>query len=106
MSALSNWHAGFQLAHHTNHMSSAAAHSRQPTVGEACEKYHVLPLKTRGLHISLADRGAILAKLKSWPVQNVRVIVVTDGERILGLGECQQLLGWLLGNVPVLQPLL
>uniref|UniRef100_A0A7S0N8P9 Malic enzyme n=1 Tax=Chlamydomonas leiostraca TaxID=1034604 RepID=A0A7S0N8P9_9CHLO len=59
-----------------------------PTVGEACERYHELPgLITRGLYLTLEDKGHILDKLKAWPQQNVRVIVVTDGERILGLGD-------------------
>jgi malate dehydrogenase (oxaloacetate-decarboxylating)(NADP+) len=36
----------------------------QPTVGEACERYHQLPLKTRGLYLTLHDRGNILKKLQ------------------------------------------
>eukprot|EP00270_Netrium_digitus_P013738 TRINITY_DN459_c0_g3_i2.p1 TRINITY_DN459_c0_g3~~TRINITY_DN459_c0_g3_i2.p1 ORF type:complete len:1056 (-),score=308.06 TRINITY_DN459_c0_g3_i2:222-3335(-) len=58
-----------------------------PTVGEACEKYSKLPLKSKGLFITPADKGKILEKLKTWPEKNVRVTVVTDGERILGLGD-------------------
>eukprot|EP01023_Acetabularia_acetabulum_P045870 TRINITY_DN4674_c0_g2_i1.p1 TRINITY_DN4674_c0_g2~~TRINITY_DN4674_c0_g2_i1.p1 ORF type:complete len:556 (+),score=95.47 TRINITY_DN4674_c0_g2_i1:93-1670(+) len=58
-----------------------------PTVGEACQKYHKLPIVTRGLYITLSDRGNILQKLQQWHNQDVRVIVVTDGERILGLGD-------------------
>lgn len=41
----------------------------------------------QGLYISLRDRGNIFKKLKAWQQQDVRVAVVTDGERILGLGE-------------------
>uniref|UniRef100_A0A383VNK3 Malic enzyme n=1 Tax=Tetradesmus obliquus TaxID=3088 RepID=A0A383VNK3_TETOB len=58
-----------------------------PTVGEACETYHELPVLTQGLYISLRDRGNIFRKLKAWKQQDVRVAVVTDGERILGLGD-------------------
>ena len=58
-----------------------------PTVGEACQKYSRLPLVTRGLTITPADRGRILEKLQTWPEKKIRVIVVTDGERILGLGD-------------------
>lgn len=64
----------------------------QPTVGEACENYHKLPLKTRGMYLTLHDKGSVLKKLQAWPVQDIKVAVITDGERILGLGE-QVLLG-------------
>jgi hypothetical protein len=42
---------------------------------------------TQGLYISLRDRGNILKKLKAWQQQDLKVVVATDGERILGLGE-------------------
>ncbi|KAF6252741.1 cytosolic NADP malic enzyme [Scenedesmus sp. NREL 46B-D3] len=58
-----------------------------PTVGEACENYHKLPLKTRGLYLTLHDKGSVLKKLQAWPVQEIKVAVITDGERILGLGD-------------------
>jgi len=56
-------------------------------VGEACENYHKLPLKTRGMYITLHDKGRVAQKLKEWPEQDIKVAVITDGERILGLGE-------------------
>jgi malate dehydrogenase (oxaloacetate-decarboxylating)(NADP+) len=58
-----------------------------PTVGQACQEYSRIFSEPRGIFITKYDRGNIKKVLKNWPNKNVRVIVVTDGERILGLGD-------------------
>lgn len=57
-----------------------------PTVGEACQRYHELLLRPSGLYITLEDTGRILDMLRGLG-KDKKVIVVTDGERILGLGD-------------------
>jgi malate dehydrogenase (oxaloacetate-decarboxylating)(NADP+) len=58
-----------------------------PTIGEACLKFGHIYRGPRGMYLSITRRGKVKEVLKNWPQKDVRFICVTDGGRILGLGD-------------------
>jgi malate dehydrogenase (oxaloacetate-decarboxylating)(NADP+) len=71
-------------------MSDAAAFMPlvyTPTVGEACQKFDHIFRASRGMYLPITAKGRLAEVLSNWPQKDVRFIVVTDGERILGLGD-------------------
>ena len=70
-----------------NHLDEMMPVIYTPTVGWACERFSEIYRRARGVFISLQDRGSMDDILQNVPNHNIKVIVVTDGERILGLGD-------------------
>ncbi|XP_074273033.1 NAD-dependent malic enzyme 59 kDa isoform, mitochondrial-like [Silene latifolia] len=58
-----------------------------PTVGLVCQNYSGLFRRPRGMYFSAKDKGEMMSMIYNWPAQHVDMIVVTDGSRILGLGD-------------------
>ncbi|PKG83752.1 NAD-dependent malic enzyme [Colwellia sp. 75C3] len=70
-----------------NHLAEMMPIIYTPTVGDACEQFSDIYRSSRGLFISYEDRFNIDDMLRNATKNKVKVIVVTDGERILGLGD-------------------
>jgi len=58
-----------------------------PVVGLACQRYSYILRKPKGMFITIKDAGHVYEVLRNWPEDGVKAICVTDGERILGLGD-------------------
>ncbi len=70
-----------------DHISEALPIVYTPTVGEACQRFSEIYRRPRGLFVSYPDRDRLDEVLCNRPQRDVDVIVVTDGQRILGLGD-------------------
>lgn len=80
-----NEHLFYQVA--IDHIQEILPLIYTPTVGEACKTFSHIAREPKGFFITPDDRGRVRAILDNWPHPDIRVIVVTDGERILGLGD-------------------
>ena len=80
-----NVHLFYRLA--VDHMKDITPLIYTPVVGEACQRWSELYMYPEGLYISFADQGRIAGVLRNWPQSRVDITVVTDGSRILGLGD-------------------
>ena len=71
----------------TDHLQELMPIVYTPTVGQACKQFSHIFRKGRGMYLSPNSRGRMAELLRNWRYPDVRMVVVTDGERILGLGD-------------------
>ena len=70
-----------------DHIEEMAPYVYTPTVGQACQEFGTRFRRPRGMYFTEDDRGQMASMVYHWPHKDVHVIVVTDGSRILGLGD-------------------
>ncbi|KAJ9658234.1 hypothetical protein H2198_003807 [Neophaeococcomyces mojaviensis] len=71
----------------TDHFTEITPLVYTPVVGEACQRWSEIYMQPEGMYLSYMDKGNIANVLKNWPREHVEITVVTDGSRILGLGD-------------------
>ncbi|KAI5785446.1 hypothetical protein FPQ18DRAFT_351669 [Pyronema domesticum] len=87
LSNLRNTNAGLFYRLLIDHMKELTPYVYTPTVGEACLKWSHIYTNPEGLYLSCSDKGNLRDVISNWPQEAVEIAVVTDGSRILGLGD-------------------
>ncbi|KAG5297774.1 NADP-dependent malic enzyme MaeA [Histoplasma ohiense] len=80
-----NVHLFYRLV--VDHLKELTPLIYTPVVGEACQRWSEIYQQPEGMYISYEDRGNIAAVIQNWPQPQVDITVITDGSRILGLGD-------------------
>lgn len=80
-----NVHLFYRLL--TDHFTELTPLVYTPVVGEACQRWSEIYQQPEGMYLSFEDKGHLSTIIQNWPQQNVEITVVTDGSRILGLGD-------------------
>ncbi|QKX59080.1 uncharacterized protein TRUGW13939_06210 [Talaromyces rugulosus] len=80
-----NVHLFYRLI--TDHIQELTPLIYTPVVGEACQRWSEIYQQPEGMYLSYEDKGNIAAVISNWPQPNVEITCITDGSRILGLGD-------------------